>query len=611
MSAGEPLAAQLTHGEGSLLAGDVGLITIKALLENGVGYLATGWIERTNPIDAAIADCQHGLLAPRGVLLRRLRQFRHVEQLVQSPGSGTIVGGDPMRGAVVWSGRTGMRPALERFCQLETPAPVIGFCFDPDILRSANAVVLDPEPNPRGLVRAVDQAFALSHATGRPVLVLLRERMLGMRGTLRCRDNIAAGDVGAFVAAIDTGQTPDAAIGQLGANLEAMVGDEPAPQLVVCGAALASAAVRATVAIDAACEAAGVGPACDGLAVLGLAAPTVVGAEALAELAAPDARVLILEDTQTAIGARLEAAGVGPGARTSVMLPYSATTGGDVVRAVAGWLAGLLAEDGDDGTDEFDVDARAALRSVLRRLAAAPQPEEAGLLEGRLPRRGAVLNRDIAPQIAAGLVLAQCDIGVPGRLDGTHPSYGTDTGVALTVTNANDFAALGAGVAAPAARSGVYVVTGAATGGVQAAAAAIGATVEPVPANAPRALGAAIARACASPRVQPHVIVTVPAIGRASGRPIGADHELLAGDQIARDTLPHEATTIAGSGSLLATGPVAHVRDPQALQGSIHQVAQVSPAWYDVVVRHRPEWLVRVGFGWKRRLVRSLGKLDL
>jgi len=74
---------------------------------------------------------------------------------------------------VVWNGERGSRPALERFCGLPVTAPVVGLCFDEEIVRSDAALVLDiraGDPAP-----AIEQARESLAARGVPMQVLFLE----------------------------------------------------------------------------------------------------------------------------------------------------------------------------------------------------------------------------------------------------------------------------------------------------------------------------------------------------------------------------------------------------------------------------------------------------
>src|SRR5690606_17399951 len=108
-----------------------------------------------------------------------------LEPIVTAPSGG--ITGAPPRGAVVFAGRRGLRPALEQFLAVNASGGVVGCTFDEDALRIEGAIVIDPEPTAPGIVRAIDDAFEASVLAGRPALVVLRERALGMRGTMRRR----------------------------------------------------------------------------------------------------------------------------------------------------------------------------------------------------------------------------------------------------------------------------------------------------------------------------------------------------------------------------------------------------------------------------------------
>lgn len=613
---GEALGNQLTFGEGSLLVGDIGLVTVKAMLENGVGYIVAGWLDQSNPIDAAIGDVQHGVLARSGVLLRRLRSFNHIETVVRSPGRG--IGGDAaaLRGVVVWNGRSGVRPALERFCALEVPAPVVGICFDPQVARSDRAIVVEPEPNPRGLVRAFDEAFALSYATGHPTLVLVRERLLRMRGTLRCRDNVRPSDAPAFVDAIETGQPPAAAIANLGVNRV----DRPGcSRAIVCATPLAAATARSLEIVDAALasiptdgldeaapqDAAGIGQR---VTLVGLEVATLLAPHEL-EAAIGEARdVLVLEGTGSGLAARVRSVLAPDGEPPRIeaaSLSHDRATVGDVVRAVAAWLAG----DHVAGRE----DARLTEVADLLATPLLPASLAGGDVPGRIPRRGATLARDIAPPLAAGLVLAQAALGVPTRLDDAFPTYRLESGAMLTVTGAAAFAERGLAIAAPPARTGTFVVAGppAALGHVQATAAAAGATVEVVAEGSPAAIASALERACAAPRALPHVIVTAPSVVAVSPRcNAGYEPALLGADRLATATLPPGQSEISETDDELLSGPVVQVLDPVAAQGSIAAASEVSPAWYEVRVEPFAGRARRLRHAVNRKLLRSLLRME-
>ena len=191
LDAGDESVLGAPGATGELLVGDLGSIVLRGLLECGVGYVVSSWLDRPTPIDSAIDDARTTLLERHGIVVRRLRALSALEPLLREPTGGLTR--EAARGVVVFSGRRGMRPALEAFTAFEVRGGVVGFCFDDDAVRIEDALVIDPEPTPAGLLRAMDAGFAASVASGRPALILVRERSLGMRGTVRCRPDAGGG----------------------------------------------------------------------------------------------------------------------------------------------------------------------------------------------------------------------------------------------------------------------------------------------------------------------------------------------------------------------------------------------------------------------------------
>lgn len=582
----EPLAGQLAQGEGSLLVGDIGLLVLKALLENGVGYLVTGWIDRANPIDAAIADVQHSVLPRHGVLLRRSAKFSHIEQVLREPTGGLAAQHGAPRGAVVWHGRSGLCPALERFCAIECPGPVVGLCFDADALRSDDVVALEPESTPDGLVRTIDQAFALSHAIGRPVLVVVRERLLDVRGAIRCRDNLRPEAAAALESGIGRGHQPADAVAALGLDRLPL---REGVAAIVCGQPVARSVERAVGALVAAC-----GELAFAITVVGISVPAVVGDGSI-DAACGDGPVLVLDDVGWRLARRLERAGVAGERVTRRELSYQVATGRQVVATVASWLA--------------------SLDLVPRHMLAVAADAVVGATEiparKQVPRRNASLHRELSPQIAAALVIAQATIGVPARVHDQYPTYQTETGVALTVVPSHIFAQHGPESAAPGTQPGVFLVTGAITADVQAAATACGGTVEAVDAGRPRAVAVSVARACASPRTHAHVIVLAPAVATVrTDCDVGADPELVGGDHLACAAFPQGAVAVVGSTDELTGGVTLAVHDADGVRMGVDATAELSAAWYELRVRRLGDAFARAHWTLTRRMLRSIAKVE-
>jgi hypothetical protein len=572
---------------GELLTGDLGVVVLRALLECGVGYVVSSWRDRPTPIDAAIDDARDRVLAARGVVLRRLRSLSALEPIVTAPTGG--VTGEPPRGAVVFGGRRGLRPALEQFVQVRCSGGVVGFTFDEDALRIRGALVIDPDPTAPGLAHAIEAAFVASVASGRPALVVVRERALGMRGTMRTRDAVHPTDA---------------------ARADAQVrGDE---QLAVEAAACAAGLVVGSTGSAA-------GAVRRAILVLG---PMRVATErALAQVAAlhedvdvDDVAIVasravgIVPDPQHATGAALRDAdsvlvlGVGAAqaaqelAATGVQvdgehaLDPGALRGEQVEQAIATWLLGAEPE-------------------------AAPTPPRVDAdVAMRLPRRGDVLHRSVSPTVAAGLVLAQGVMGVPARIDEAYPTYRTDTGVPLTVAPAATFAEHGiGGCVAPGSGTGVVLVVGPTVGGVIEAAGAAGASVEMVDGSSPRAIGRAIATACRQPRATWHVIVVgeVQRVAAPRASTFGMDPDLVGTERLATSAVPTAATVLVTLDDELVDGPSVLALDRPEAHAALDQVRDLSPATWDL--RRRPARGRAAGAAWnlRRRLLRSIAGVEL
>lgn len=597
----DPAAA---HDVGGLLTGDLGVIVVRALVEAGAGYVVSSWRDRPTPIDAAIDDARERVLSPHGVVLRRLRSLRALEPLVAAPTGG--ITGAPPRGAVIFGGRRGLRPALEQFLSIRASGAVVGFCFDDDALRIEDALVVDPEPTACGIVRAIDAAYVASLECGRPALIVVRERSLGLRGTIRVRKPLsprAAADADAahraehgFVevaAAAERGGLVSVQLGAGSAHRRAVLVSGPMQQ--ACERALAELAAvldsEGRAAVDGVAlvssRAVGVLPARDGTAAAVLAAATSVA---------------VVGQRAQRTAERMRHAG-SAAAVTPALLDPGSVRGEQLVAALASWLA---------ADAELGEQARATLAS---RATAPIGGASTGLVrtDQRVPRRSEVLHRAVSPAVAAGLVLAQGVIGVPGRVDVEYPTYRTDSGVPLTVVPARLFAAHGAASAAPGIGTGVFVVTGSA-GGIAEAAASIHATIEHVDGTSPRAIGAAIARACRAPRLAPHVIAVAELQRVAAPRraTFGMDPDLVGTERLATSAVPASATALVDLGDELLTGPAVLALDQAEAHAALDPLRELSPATWDL--RRRPgagSRTARASWSLRRRLVRAATGVDL
>jgi hypothetical protein len=361
-----------------------------------------------------------------------------------------------------------------------------------------------------------------------------------------------------------------------------------AATMIVCGLPIARSVVRALLAIAAAGNV-DLDVAVHGLAVASsLSSSTVVAC-------AERGNVLVLDDRGGRLGMRAELAGIEPARMYRREISHDIVTGGDVLVAIVKWLVTREA-----------IDQELAAR-VVGDLIAIAEP-----VGKRVPRRGATLHRDVPRPLAAALVLAQATIGVPVRVDDVHRVYQTEGGGCLAIVTSEQMGVEGLACAPACAQAGVYVVTGAVTAEVQAAAAAGGATVEAVDDNRPRAIASAIARACAAPRLAPHVIVTVPGTQVVrTGVDVGADPELVVADRLAVAALPAEAVGIEPRSDDLSGGVELAVLDADAVRVGIDNVSEMSGAWYDVRVRRGLDVVARAHWIVTRRLLRSIAKVEV
>lgn len=583
--------------ERRLLTGDLGVVVLRALLENGVGYVVSSWRDQPTPIDAAIDAARDRVLTRRGVVLRRLRSLAALEPIVAAPTGG--VTGEPPRGAVVFAGRRGLRPALEHFVRIPASGAVVGLCFDEDALRIDDAIVVDPEPTATGLVRAIDQAFAASLLAGRPALVVLRPRTLGMRGTIRVRPDLAPAEAARRDATARTSpvDAPTAAVAAGLVDAGVGTGATTGPVVVAIGP-LRVAVERALARIAQQLAAAGVEPRLEDVSIVAQRASGIVP-----PADSPHGRLLVAADgicvvagAPQRVADRIRAV-LGVHAERLVALDPGSIRAEQLEQALAEWLVERCDEDEDV--------RRAALGAITT-------SEPAAEVAGRVPRRDDVLHRSVSPNVAAGLTLAQGVVGVPGRIDPAWPTYRTDTGVPLTVAPAETVAAHGIAAAAPDTGFGVIVAVGSAPGVTEAVGAA-GASIEHVDGSSPRAIGVAVARACAGPRAAWHVICVsdVQRIAAPRSAAFGMDPDLVGTERIATAAVPTSATVLVALDDDLVDGPSVIALDRPEAHAALEQVRELSPATWDLRARRADGRIGRLGWNVRRRAVRAIAGVEL
>jgi hypothetical protein len=170
----------------------------------------------------------------------------------------------------------------------------------------------------------------------------------------------------------------------------------------------------------------------------------------------------------------------------------------------------------------------------------------------------------------------------------------------------------GAASAAPNAGAGVFVVTGQA-GGVSEAAGAMGASIEYVDGSSPRAIGAAIGRACRSARVAPHVIVAteVQRVAAPRASTFGMDPDLVGTERLATSAVPPAATVLVDLGDELLAGPTVLALDHPEAHGSLDPLRELSPATWDLRRASSASRAGRTSWNLRRRFVRASAGVDL
>lgn len=621
------------------MVGDLGLVVLKGLLENGVGYLVSGWIDPQNPIDGAIGDVHRTLLPQLGISLRRAGKLTQIERVLDQPLSADLAGESGLirRGAVIFDGTRGSRPALERFAGLPVAAPVVGICFDDEIARSETALVIDPVPTPDGVVRAIDEAFALSHVVRRPVLVLLRERARSMRGTLQCRDNVTPMDAPALVEHLEVGMPVSEAMERIDvvetADLDAgtAAGDTVGTTVRVCvitSRLTAQAVERSVARVQAALAELPTEPVALDVRVVALGAPTAMPVELLASSIVDRDGVLVVEPAGSGMGGRVRRAiATGLRARAGSLhrgvadpvvrgLDADAATEGAVLACVAGAIADVVASvrpSNGLGADPIVGQVAAAMAPLVSAASAASLQSAAAAAEARrlvgssIVSRGARLHRPLSRPLAAALTIAQGSIGVPTRASEEFPTYVTEGGSRLTVATAHAVVERGRGVGSPDAQHGVFVVVGDGTAVAAIQAAMPGATFELVDELQPRLVAASIARACSGPLATAHVIVPTPVgVLRSPRGELAIERDLAGSERLAFTPLAEDVTYVAERHEGIDGGPVLDLADPRAASAVLPAVAQLTSSTYEVVRGSEVEGLERRGRTIRRSFLKGI-----
>jgi indolepyruvate ferredoxin oxidoreductase alpha subunit len=184
-------AGQEFRGEGILAV-------TKALLQSGVGYVAGYQGAPISHLMDVLSDAQD-ILAELGV---------HFEASDSEAAAASTLAASvmyPIRGAVTWKSTAGTNVASDALSNLASGGVLGGalIVIGEDYGEGSSIMqerthafamksqiwLLDPRPNLPGIVRAVEDGFALSEASNTPVMLELRIRACHVHGRFICKDN--------------------------------------------------------------------------------------------------------------------------------------------------------------------------------------------------------------------------------------------------------------------------------------------------------------------------------------------------------------------------------------------------------------------------------------
>jgi indolepyruvate ferredoxin oxidoreductase alpha subunit len=191
---------RLRLGAGATFRGEGILAITKALLQSGVSYVG-GYqgAPVSHLLDVLVQARDY--LAELGV---------HVEACSNEASAAAMLGASihyPVRGAVTWKSIVGTNVAADALSNLASPGVrggaliVVGEDYGEgaSVIQErtyayalkSSLLLLDPRPDLACMVRAVEDAFALSEASNMPAILQLRIRACHVRGTFECKDNVA------------------------------------------------------------------------------------------------------------------------------------------------------------------------------------------------------------------------------------------------------------------------------------------------------------------------------------------------------------------------------------------------------------------------------------
>ncbi len=189
---------QLKIGAGEEFHGEGILAITKALLENGVGYVAGYQGAPISHLMDVLADAEE-IMADLGV---------HLEASASEAAAGATLAASvhyPIRGAVAWKSTVGTNVASDALANLSSGGVTGGALIivgedygeGSSIMQERSHAfamksqiwLLDPRPNLPSIVKAVEDGFELSEATNTPVMLEVRIRSCHVHGRFTAKDN--------------------------------------------------------------------------------------------------------------------------------------------------------------------------------------------------------------------------------------------------------------------------------------------------------------------------------------------------------------------------------------------------------------------------------------
>ncbi|MEE9333338.1 MAG: indolepyruvate ferredoxin oxidoreductase subunit alpha [Granulosicoccaceae bacterium] len=190
---------QLNIGDGDLFRGEGILAITKALLENGVGYVAGYQGAPISHLMDVLADAQD-ILSEMGV---------HFEASASEATAAATLAASvhyPIRGAVTFKSTVGTNVASDALANLASGGVTGGALIivgedygeGSSIMQERSHAfamksqiwLLDPRPNLPSIVKAVGDGFALSEVSNSPVMLQVRIRSCHLLGEFVAQDNI-------------------------------------------------------------------------------------------------------------------------------------------------------------------------------------------------------------------------------------------------------------------------------------------------------------------------------------------------------------------------------------------------------------------------------------